>query len=46
MPGTAHAASRRLAQIPGWDDRRTALVMKAPDQGAFPYGRHFSMARG
>ncbi len=39
----ANAASRRLAQIPGVGPiGATALVMKAPDPGAFPSGRHFA----
>src|SRR6202051_3295405 len=39
----ANAASRRLAQIPGVGPiSATALVMKAPDPGAFPSGRHFA----
>src|SRR5258708_1445865 len=39
----ANAASRRLAQIPGVGPiGATALVMKTPDPGAFPSGRHFA----
>jgi len=39
----ANAASRRLAQIPGVGPiGATTLVMKAPDPGAFPSGRHFA----
>src|SRR6266851_5589096 len=38
-----NAASRRLAQIPGVGPiGATALVMKTPDPGAFPSGRHFA----
>jgi transposase len=39
----ANADSRRLAQIPGVGPiGATALVMKTPDPGAFPSGRHFA----
>jgi transposase len=39
----ANADSRRLAQIPGIGPiGATALVMKAPDPGLFPSGRHFA----
>ena len=39
----ANADSRRLAQIPGIGPiGATALVMKTPDPGAFPSGRHFA----
>src|SRR3981081_3405847 len=39
----ANAASRRLAQIPGVGPiGATTLVMKTPDPGAFPSGRHFA----
>src|ERR1700726_354554 len=39
----ANATSRRLAQIPGVGPIvATALVMKAPDPGLFPSGRHFA----
>jgi transposase len=38
-----NATSRRLAQIPGVGPIvATALVMKAPDPGLFPSGRHFA----
>jgi transposase len=37
------ACSRRLAQIPGLGPiGATMLVMKTPDPGAFPSGRHFA----
>src|SRR5258708_5758584 len=43
----ANAASRRLAQIPGAGPiAATALVMQAPDPGAFPPGRHFAAGLG
>jgi transposase len=39
----ANADSRRLAQIPGVGPiGATTLVMKTPDPGAFPSGRHFA----
>jgi transposase len=39
----ANATSRRLAQIPGVGPiGATTLVMKTPDPGAFPSGRHFA----
>src|SRR5260370_18345283 len=39
----ANAASPRLAQIPAVGPiGATTLVMKAPDPGAFPSGRHFA----
>jgi transposase len=39
----ANADSRRLAQIPGIGPiGATALIMKAPDPGLFPSGRHFA----
>src|SRR5712691_5758730 len=39
----SNAASRRLAQIPGVGPiGATTLVMKTPDPGAFPSGRHFA----
>jgi transposase len=39
----ANACSRRLAQIPGVGPiGATTLVMKTPDPGAFPSGRHFA----
>ena len=39
----ANATSRRLAQIPGIGPiGATTLVMKTPDPGAFPSGRHFA----
>jgi transposase len=39
----ANADSRRLAQIPGVGPvGATSLVMKMPDPGAFPSGRHFA----
>jgi transposase len=39
----ADACSRRLAQIPGVGPiGATTLVMKTPDPGAFPSGRHFA----
>jgi transposase len=39
----AHADSRRLAKIPGVGTiGATTLVMKTPDPGAFPSGRHFA----
>src|ERR1700737_3586593 len=39
----ANAASRRVAQIPGVGPiGATTLVMKTPDPGAFPTGRHFA----
>src|SRR3979411_51615 len=39
----ANAASRRLGQVPrGASIGATALVMKTPDPGAFPSGRHFA----
>ena len=39
----ANADSRRLAQIPGVGPiSATTLVMKTPDPGTFPSGRHFA----
>ena len=39
----AHPGSRRLAQIPGIGPiGATTLVMKTPDPGTFPSGRHFA----
>jgi len=39
----ANTCSRRLAQIPGIGPiGATMLVMKTPDPGAFPSGRHFA----
>jgi transposase len=39
----ANITSRRLAQIPGVGPiGATTLVMKTPDPGAFPSGRHFA----
>src|SRR4030088_3784926 len=39
----ANADSRRLAELRGvWPIGATTLVMKAPDPGLFPSGRHFA----